>query len=52
MKVLVIVYQNCSKLLIINHLLTQNLLSDAEVTICKYKWLIISVNVFVLGQLK
>ena len=28
---------------------TQNLLSDAEVTICKYKWLIINVNAFVLG---
>ena len=26
----------------------QNLLSDAEVTICKYKYLIISTNVFVL----
>ena len=27
---------------------TQNLLSDAEVTICKYKWLIINVNAFIL----
>jgi len=35
-----------------NHFPTQNLLSDAEVTICKYKWLIINVNVFVLGYLK
>ena len=25
------------------------LLTDAEVTICKYKWLIINVNAFVLG---
>ena len=32
-----------------NHFPTQNLLSDAEVTICKYKWLIINVNAFVLG---
>ena len=31
------------------YLPTQNLLSDAEVTICKYKWLIINVNAFVLG---
>ena len=31
---------------------TQNLLSDAEVTICKYKWLTISANAFVLGCLK
>ena len=31
---------------------TQNLLSNAEVTICKYKWLIISTNAFVLGYLK
>ena len=31
---------------------TQNLLSDAEVTICKYKWLIISTNTFVLRCLK
>ena len=30
-----------------NHFPTQNLLSDAEVTICKYKWLIISTNAFV-----
>lgn len=28
------------------------LFSDAEVTTCKYKWLIISVNAFVLGYLK
>ncbi len=35
-----------------NHFPTQNLLSDAEVTICKYKWLIISTNAFVLGYLK
>ena len=27
-------------------------LADAEVTICKYKWLIISTNAFVLGCLK
>ena len=26
-----------------HHFPTQNLLSDAEVTICKYKWLIISI---------
>ena len=32
-----------------NHFPTQNLLSDAEVTICKYKWLIINANAFVLG---
>ena len=25
------------------------LFADAEVTICKYKWLIINVNAFVLG---
>ncbi len=31
------------------YLPTQNLLSDAEVIICKYKWLIINVNAFVLG---
>ena len=31
------------------HLPTQNLLSDAEITICKYKLLIINVNAFVLG---
>ena len=31
---------------------TQNLLSDAEVTICKYKYLIINTNAFVLGYLK
>ena len=35
-----------------NHFPTQNLLSDAEVTICKYKYLIISTNTFVLGRLK
>ena len=29
-----------------NHFPTQNLLSDAECKICKYKWLIISVNTF------
>ena len=34
------------------YLPTQNLLSDAEVTICKYKWLIISTNAIVLGYLK
>ena len=28
---------------------TQNLLSDAEVTICKYKYLIINTNAFVFG---
>ena len=28
---------------------TQNLLSDAECKICKYKSLIISMNAFVLG---
>ena len=35
-----------------NHFPTQNLLSDAEVTICKYKYLILSVNTFILGCLK
>ena len=34
------------------HFPTQNLLSDAEVTICKYKCLIISINAFILGYLK
>ena len=34
------------------YLPTQNLLSDAEVTICKYKCLIISANTFVLRYLK
>ena len=43
MRALVIVYSNCSKLLIISYLPTQNLLSDAECKICKYKSLIISV---------
>ena len=28
------------------------LLADAEVTICKYKCLIISINAFILGCLK
>ena len=36
----------------INYFPTQNLLSDAEVTICKYKYLIISTNTFILGFLK
>ena len=52
MRAFVVVYPNCSKLFIISYLPTQNLLSDAEVTICKYKWLIISTNTFVLGYLK
>ena len=39
-------------LVIANHLPTQNLLSDAKVTICKYKYLIISTNTFILGYLK
>ena len=30
----------------------QKSLSDAEITICKYKLLIISINAFVLGRLK
>jgi hypothetical protein len=42
MRALVIVCLNCSKLLIISYLPTQNLLSDAECKICKYKSLIIS----------
>lgn len=37
------------ELFIRNYLPTQNLLSDAEVTICTYKWLIINANAFVLG---
>ena len=30
----------------------KHLFSDTEVTICKYKYLIININAFVLGRLK
>lgn len=42
MRALVIVCSNCSKLLIIGYLPTQNLLSDAESNICKYNAVIIN----------
>ena len=51
MRALVIVYPNYSKLLIIGYLPTQNLLSDAESNICKYKYLNISILCKIWGQI-
>jgi len=44
-----VIFADCMLFFAKNHFPTQNLLSDAEVTICKYKWLIINANAFVLG---
>ena len=49
MRDLVQIAPSCSELFRGGHLPTQNLLSDAEVTICKYKYLIISEKPLFIG---